>query len=175
MTGNKQGCWCRHGWCTEWRRRRHLLNPQRKSFSLPAILAVHLLSHSCRKKSGEYLPRDISNLAIWSHRLWFWLGERLAVTAEGCMGADALLCVLYLRTNLLILLGSLSLVPAPQLAHKADNELFIAAIQLHTSRYNCFSLWFPLWLCILTARGQENLTKKTMGSVIAADEWVCTR
>ncbi len=42
----------------------------------------------------------------------------------------------------------LNLLPVPQLAHKADNELFIAAIHLHTSHRNCFSLWFSLWLCI---------------------------
>lgn len=36
----------------------------------------------------------------------------------------------------------------PQLAYKADNELFIAAIHLHTSNCNCFLLWFSLWLCV---------------------------
>lgn len=34
----------------------------------------------------------------------------------------------------------LNIFPVPQLAYKADNELFIAAIHLHTSRCNCFSL-----------------------------------
>lgn len=42
----------------------------------------------------------------------------------------------------------LNLLPVPQLAYKAHNELFIAAIHLHTSHCNCFPLWFALWLCI---------------------------
>lgn len=70
----------------------------------------------------------------------FWPGERLVVPREGRMRADALLCVLLLCIHLLILPRPLNLLPMPQLADKADNELFIAAIHLHTSRGNCFSL-----------------------------------
>lgn len=63
----------------------------------------------------------------------------------------------------------------PQLAHKADNELFIAAIHLDTSHGNCFSLWFSLWLCIPPGYPPSKLNKETVGPVITADEWVCTQ
>lgn len=63
----------------------------------------------------------------------------------------------------------------PQLAHKADNELFIAATHLDTSHGNCFSLWFSLWLCIPPGYPPSKLNKETVGPVITADEWVCTQ
>lgn len=69
----------------------------------------------------------------------------------------------------------LNLVPVPQLAYKADNELFIAVIHLHTSHGNCFLLWFSLWLCIPPGNPPSKLNKETTGPVISADEWVYTQ
>lgn len=103
--------------------------------------------------------------------------RRLSLAGHSAsMSADALLCVLYLCIHLLILLLSpLNLLPVPQLAFKADNGLLIAAIHLHTSRCNCFSLWFLALIVHPHGKPPRKPNKETMGPVITADEWVYTR
>lgn len=170
MTGNKQGCWCRNGWRDGWRGRWETWPP-----FLPTVRSLHRADiHREVIQSGQYLPlycppplhsqlRRLRKLSPWQYDatdsgILAWgkvSGTHWGLYESRC----APLCAtpLYPPPHPP---QPLNLLPVPQLAYKADNELFIAAIHLHTSHCNCFSLWFSLWLCIPPANRQENLTKK---------------
>lgn len=69
----------------------------------------------------------------------FWSGERLACPMSGRLSACNLLCPPPPRSSAPPAFLK-TFPPTPQLAHKADNELFTAAIHLNTSWCNCLSV-----------------------------------
>lgn len=104
----------------------------------------------------------------------FWSGERLACPMSGRLSACNLLCPpppcssappAFLKT----------FPPTPQLAHKADNELFTAAIHLNTSWCNCLSVIPALIVHPPPSAPPDTLAsehQKRPATVITADEWV---
>lgn len=145
MTGNKKGCWCRNGrrgvWRGRWETWPPFLPTVRSSHwedihkiaiqsSIPILprpppLQPDLLRGCESTGQGNFHPGNIVAADLG-------FGERLAISIESCARADTLPPCATPPYPPPHPPQPLNLLPVPQLAHKADNELFTAAIHLHT-------------------------------------------